>query len=169
MATTFKEPKTADRKVKPIPEGYHTITPGLTVKDAAGAIEFYKRAFHAAERSRMAGPDGKVMHAELEIGDSLFMIGEEMPDRGARGPKSIGGTAVSLNLYLENCDVMFLEAVNAGATALQPVELMFWGDRYGKVEDPFGHVWGLCTRVEDLSPDEVERRGKEWMSKQKGS
>jgi uncharacterized glyoxalase superfamily protein PhnB len=168
MATTFKEPKAAERSVKPIPEGYHSLTPGLTVQDAAKAIEFYKRAFQATERSRMAGPDGRVMHAELQIGDSLFMIGEEMVDRGVRGPKSIGGTAVSLNLYLENCDATFKQAVDAGAKALQPVEVMFWGDRYGKVEDPFGHVWGLCTRVEDLSPEEIERRGKEWMSKQKG-
>jgi len=168
MATTFKEPKVGERQAKPIPEGYHTLTPGLTVQDAANAIEFYKRAFQARERSRMAGPDGRVMHAELEIGDSLFMIGEEVPERGARGPKSLGGSAVSLNLYLENCDDTFKQAVDAGAKALQPVEVMFWGDRYGKVEDPFGHVWGLCTRVEDLSPEEIERRGKEWMSRQKG-
>lgn len=168
MATTFKEPKTAGRKADPIPKGYHTLTPGLVVQDAAKAIDFYKRAFGATERSRLNGPDGRVMHAEVEIGDSLLMIGEEMADRGARGPKSLGGTAVSLNLYLEDCDATFKQAVDAGAKSLQPVQLMFWGDRYGKVEDPFGHVWGLCTRVEDLSPEEIERRGKEWMSKQKG-
>ena len=166
MATAFKESKTAGRKASPIPKGYHTITPGLTIKDAAKAIDFYKKAFGAVERSRMGGPDGRVMHAELEIGDSLFMIGEEMPDRGMRGPQSIGGTAVSLNLYLDDADATFKQAVDAGAKTLQPVELMFWGDRYGKLEDPYGHVWGLCTRVEDLSPEEIDRRGKEWMSKQ---
>jgi len=167
MATTFKGSKTAGRKVSPVPKGYHTLTPGLTIQDAAKAIDFYKKAFNAVERFRMDGPDGRVMHAELEIGDSRFMIGEEMPVRGVRGPKSIGGTAVSLNLYLDNADAVFKQAVDAGAKALQPVELMFWGDRYGKVEDPYGHVWGLCTRVEDLSPEEMDRRGKEWMSKQK--
>ena len=96
------------------------------------------------------------------------VVGEEMPDRGVRGPKSIGGTAVSLNLYLDDADATFKQAVDAGAKAQQPVELMFWGDRYGQVEDPYGHVWGLCTRVEDLSPEEIDRRGKEWMSKQMG-
>ncbi|HLY73048.1 MAG TPA: VOC family protein [Planctomycetota bacterium] len=168
MATTFKSSKTVGRKVKPVPKGYHTLTPGLTVKDAAKAIDFYKKAFNAVERSRMGDPDGRVMHAELEIGDSLFMIGEEMLDRGVRGPKSIGGTAVSLNLYLDDADATFKQAVGAGAKGLQPVGLMFWGDLYGKVEDPYGHIWGLCTRVEDLSPEEIDRRGREWMSKQTG-
>lgn len=168
MATTFKESKTAGRSVSPVPKGYHTLTPGLTLKDAARAIDFYKKAFGAVERSRMSGPDGRVMHAELEIGDSPFMIGEEMPERGVRGPQTIGGTAVSLNVYIDDADATFKQAVAAGAKAMQPVDLMFWGDRYGKVEDPFGHVWGLCTHVEDLTPEEIERRGKEWMSKQKG-
>ena len=168
MATTFKSSESVGSKVKAVPKGYHTLTPGLTVKDAAKAIDFYKKAFNAVERSRMAGPDGRVMHAELEIGDSLIMIGEEMPERGVRGPKSIGGSGVSLNLYLNDADATFKQAVDAGAKALQPVALMFWGDRYGKVEDPYGHVWGLCTRVEDLSPEEIDRRGQEWMSQQKG-
>jgi uncharacterized glyoxalase superfamily protein PhnB len=167
MTTTVKGSKSVGRKVNPVPKGYHTLTPGLTVKDAPEAIDFYKRAFDAVERSRMGSPDGRIMHAELEIGDSVIMLGEEMPDRGVRGPKSIGGTAVSLNLYVDDADATFKQAVAAGAKALQPVELMFWGDRYGKVEDPFGHRWGLCTRVEDLSPEEIDRRGKEWMSKQK--
>jgi uncharacterized glyoxalase superfamily protein PhnB len=168
MATTTKGSKTPPRRVQAVPKGYHTLTPGLTVQDAAKAIEFYVRAFGAKEESRMPGPDGRIMHAELRIGDSLFMIGEEMPDRNVRGPKTIGGSPVSLNLYLESADATFALAVNAGAKALQPVEMMFWGDRYGKIEDPFGHVWGLCTRVENLSPEEVAKRAQEWMSNEKG-
>jgi uncharacterized glyoxalase superfamily protein PhnB len=167
MATTTKGSKTPPRRVQAVPKGYHTLTPGLTVLDAAKAIEFYVRAFGAKEESRMPGPDGRIMHAELRIGDSLFMIGEEMPDRNVRGPKTIGGSPVSLNLYLESADATFALAVNAGAKALQPVEMMFWGDRYGKIEDPFGHVWGLCTRVENLSPEEVAKRAQEWMSNEK--
>ena len=169
MGTTIKEPRAPERKVQPVPAGYHTVTPGLTVADAAKAIDFYKRAFGAQELERLAGPDGRVMHAELKIGDSIFMIGPEDAGENMRGPKSYGGTPVSLNLYLENADATFKQAVDAGAKSLQPVENAFWGDRYGKVEDPDGYVWGLCTRVENLSPEEIARRGKEWMAKKKGA
>jgi len=167
MATTLKSSKTSGEKRHTSPEGYHTLTPGLTVSDAAKAIEFYVHAFGAKEETRMPGPDGRIMHAELRIGDSLFMIGEEMVDRNVRGPKTLGGSPVSLNLYVENADATFQLAVNAGAKPLQPVEMMFWGDRYGKIEDPYGHIWGLCTRIENLSPEEVQKRGNEWMSRQK--
>ena len=169
MGTTLKEPKAPEAKVEPVPKGYHTVTPGLTVADAAKAIDFYKRAFNAQEKERLAGPDGRIMHAELRIGDSIFMIGPEDSMQKLRGPKSYGGTPVSLNLYLENADATFKQAVDAGAKSLQPVENAFWGDRYGKVEDPDGYVWGLCTRVENLSPEEIARRGKEWMAKKKGA
>ncbi len=168
MATTLKRSKTSGKKSRPVPKGYHTLTPGLTVSDAAKAIEFYVHAFGAKEETRMAGPDGRIMHAELRVGDSLFMIGEEMIDRNVRGPKTLGGSPVSLNLYVDSADATFQLAVNAGAKVLEPVELMFWGDRYGKIEDPYGHVWGLCTRIENLSPEEVQKRGQEWMSKPKG-
>lgn len=168
MATTFKGSKTKGSKVQAVPKGYHTMTPGLTVQDAEKAIDFYQRAFGAQEMYRMSGPDGRIMHAELKIGDSIFMVGEEHPDRQVRGPKTLGGTPVSLNLYLDDADGVFDRAVKAGAKSLAPVETMFWGDRYGKLEDPFGHIWGLCTRVENLTPEEIDRRGKEWMEKKKG-
>ncbi len=166
MATTVKD--LGPRRADPIPQGYRTLTPGLTVEDAVRAIDFYKRAFGATERIRLKGPDGRIMHAEIQIGDSVVMLSEEMHARNMRGPRTLGGTAVSLNLYLDNADATFKQAVDAGAKEVEPVQYMFWGDRYGKVEDPDGHIWGLCTRVEDLSPREVEQRGREWMSKNKG-
>jgi uncharacterized glyoxalase superfamily protein PhnB len=169
MGTTLKEPKAPEAKVEPVPKGYHTVTPGLTVADPAKAIDFYKRAFNAQEKERLAGPDGRIMHAELRIGDSIFMIGPEDSMQKLRGPKSYGGTPISLNLYLEDADATFKQAVDAGAKALAPVENAFWGDRYGKIEDPDGYVWGLCTRVENLSPEEIARRGREWMEKKKGA
>jgi PhnB protein len=169
MATAFKGSQTQGKKVLPVPKGYHTLTPGLVVKDAEKAIDFYKRAFGAQEQYRMPGPDGRVMHAEIKVGDSVFMLGEENPQHHARSPQTLGGSPVSLNLYLDNADATFKQAVDAGAKALQPVENMFWGDRYGKVEDPDGHTWGLCTRVEDLTPEEISKRGHEQMAKKKGA
>src|SRR5262245_2637134 len=152
------------RNVKPVPDGYHTLTPGIVVKDAARAIEFYRKAFGAEEHLRMNGPDGKsIAHAELRIGDSIFMLGEENPAWGARSPQTIKGTAVSLNLYVKDADATFKRAIDAGAQVKQPLENAFWGDRYGKVVDPFGHEWGIATHVEDLTPDEIAKRGKEWM------
>jgi PhnB protein len=151
-------------KVKPIPEGTHSITPGLIVKDAKKAIEFYQNALGATVLDVMTGPDGSVMHAELTIGDSKFYVGDENPEWGAVSPKTLGGSPVSLNIYTEDCDALVKNAVAAGATVEQPLMDMFWGDRYGKIADPFGHKWGIATHQEDVSKEEMDRRGKEWMA-----
>jgi PhnB protein len=143
--------------VKAIPEGMHTVTPHLICSRAADAIEFYKKAFGAAELSRMAGPDGKIMHASIRIGDSVIMLNEEMPDWGTLGPKSLKGSPVTIHLYVENADAAFDQAVNAGAKVTMPLDDMFWGDRYGKVEDPFGHHWSIGTHTRDVSPDEMQK------------
>jgi PhnB protein len=150
------------RGVRPIPEGYHSLTPGLVVDNAAEAIEFYKRAFGARELFRMAAPDGqKVWHAELQIGDSRLMLGDECPEMSdTRAPKSLGGTASSLHIYVEDADAAFQRAVEAGATVSMPLMDAFWGDRYGRVTDPFGHVWGILTHQEDVSDEEVQRRAR---------
>ena len=141
---------------KPIPDGYHTLTPHLVVRGAADAIEFYRRAFGAEELFRMTGPDGRsVLHAEIRIGDSIVMISEEDPNWDCRGPEALGGTPTTLHLYVQNVDAAFARAVEAGARVRMPVADMFWGDRYGQVVDPPGHVWSLATHVKDLSPDEI--------------
>jgi PhnB protein len=145
-------------KVKAIPEGSHTLTPHLVVRDAKRAIDFYKRAFGANEVGTFLTPDGKVAHASLKIGDSFFWLNDEMA--GARSPQSLGGSPVTLNIYVENVDSLFNQAVSAGATVTMPLADQFWGDRYGTVTDPFGHKWSLATHKEDLSPEEMERRGK---------
>ena len=128
---------------KPIPEGMHTVTPHLICAEAAKAIEFYKKAFDAVELSRMPGPDGKIMHASFRIGDSVIMLNEENPNWGSLGPKSLKGSPVTIHLYVNNVDSVFEKAVRAGAKVTMPVDDMFWGDRYGKVEDPFGHHWEI--------------------------
>lgn len=145
-------------KPKPIPEGYHTATPYLVIQGAAKAIEFYKRAFGATELMRMSGPGGKVMHAEIKIGDSPIMVGDEFPEMGARGPKALGGSPVSILLYVEDVDALAKQALAACAKELMPVQDQFWGDRYGKLEDPFGHVWGIATHKEDVAPEEINKR-----------
>jgi PhnB protein len=142
----------------PIPEGYRRVTPYLIVDGAAAAIDFYKSVFEASERMRMDGPEGKIGHAELEIGDSVIMLADEHVEMNARGPRSIGGTPVSLHMYVEDADGVFDRAVEAGARALRPVEDQFYGDRLGSFEDPFGHHWHVATHVEDVSPDEMSRR-----------
>ena len=143
---------------KPIPDGYHTITPYLTVKGAAAAIDFYTRAFGAEEVSRHIGPDGKsVMHAELKIGDSIFMLSDEFPGAGCRSPQSLGATTMNMHFYVNDVDAAFDRAVKAGATALMPVADMFWGDRYGKLRDPNGHEWGIATHKLDLTPEEMAK------------
>ena len=148
-------------KVNPIPKGFHTITPALVARNADRAIDFYKRAFGAEEVSRMPGPDGKtVMHAELRIGDSTFFLGDEMPGMGYVSPEALKGTSQSLHLYVQDVDAAFDRAIKAGATVKMPVADMFWGDRYGKVTDPFGHEWGLGTHKEDVDPQEMEKRAK---------
>ncbi|MBM4026014.1 MAG: VOC family protein [Planctomycetes bacterium] len=152
--------------VKPIPEGYRTITPVLTVRDAAQVIEFYKEAFGAEERYRMMTPDGKwVAHAELKIGDSIFMLSDEMPGMESSSPASLGGTSVWFFVYVEDVDAAFERAVAAGATVKMPVQDMFWGDRTGEVADPAGHRWTLATHIEDLSPEETAARGREFFEK----
>ena len=146
------------RKVKPIPKGYHTLTPYLIFKDAAGAIEFYKKAFGAKELVRMAKPDGKIGHAEIKIGDSLVMMADEHPEMGARSPQSIGGSPVSLYLYVKDVDKVFHQAVAAGAKVVQPLVDKFYGDRNGGVADPFGYQWYIATHTEDVSPKEMKKR-----------
>ncbi len=145
-------------KVKPIPEGYHSVTPYLIVKDAASAIEFYKRAFGATEMFRMAQPDGKIGHAELRIGDSPVMLADEAPEMRAVSPQSLGGTPVTIHLYVEDVDAVVRRALEAGAQLTRPVADQFYGDRNGGVADPFGHVWWISTHKEDLSPEELRRR-----------
>jgi uncharacterized glyoxalase superfamily protein PhnB len=153
--------------VKPIPDGYHTLTPHIVVNDAAKALDFYKKAFGARERARMAGPGGKIMHAEMQIGDSIVMMNDEFPDMGARGPLALGGTPVTLTIYTENSDQLTQQAIGAGASVVMPLADMFWGDRYGIVKDPFGHQWAICTHKEDLSHEEVTRRGAAAMAQMK--
>ncbi len=149
---------------KPIPEGYHTITPYLTVRDAAKAIEFYKQAFGAEVRGVMNGPDGKVMHAEMKIGDSVIMLADEFPEFGALSPQSVGGSASGLHIYTVNVDDAFQRAVKAGAQVEMPVSDQFWGDRYGKLKDPFGHKWSIATHVKDMSADEMKQSMEDAMA-----
>jgi PhnB protein len=144
--------------VRAIPEGYRSVTPYLIVKGAAEAIEFYKRAFGASERFRMADPSGRIGHAEIEIADSAIMLADEFPEMGARGPLTHGGSPVSLYLYVENADEVFRRALAAGAKEQRPVKDQFYGDRSGSLTDPFGHVWHVATHKEDLSPEEIGKR-----------
>jgi uncharacterized glyoxalase superfamily protein PhnB len=151
--------------VQAIPKGYHTITPYMTVRDAARAIEFYKQAFGAKEKGLMKGPDGKVMHAELVIGDSIIMLADEFPEFGSLSPQSTGGSGTGLHIYIEDVDSAFDRAVKAGATVEMPVADMFWGDRYGKLRDPFGHKWSIGTHKADLSMEEMKKGMDETMAK----
>ena len=146
-------------RVKEIPKGFHAVTPYLTVTDSARAIDFYKRAFGAEELLRVDGPDGKVAHAEIKIGDSIIMLSDEMQG-WSRSPQSLGGTAVNIFLYVKDVDEVFNRAVAEGAKVGMPVSDMFWGDRYGQVTDPFGHSWSIATHKEDLQPEELRKRTK---------
>jgi PhnB protein len=147
------------KQVKPIPEGQHTLTPHLVVRGAGKAIDFYKKAFGAKEKSRMVGPDGKsILHAEIQIGDSWIYLVDEMPEMGARSPQALGGTTVSIHVYVEDADAVFNQAVVAGAKAEMPLADMFWGDRFGKLTDPFGHEWTVATHKEDVTPEEMKKR-----------
>jgi PhnB protein len=148
-----------------IPAGYHTITPSIIVRDAAAAIDFYKRALGAEEIDRMVGPNGAIMHAEIRIGDSRVMLGEENEQWGTRSPLSTNGNPGSLHIYVENADAAFQRALEAGAKVRMPLEDAFWGDRYGKFTDPFGHEWSVATRVKEMTRDEMEKAGQEWMAK----
>lgn len=148
-------------QVKPIPTDYHTVTPMLTVREVDKAIDFYKRALGAEERMRFTGPDGKhIMHAELKIGDSIIMLGGEQAEKGCSSPKTLGGTPVSLYLYVDDVDKAFQRATSAGVTVTMPVADMFRGDRVGQFTDPFGHKWSLATHKEDLSMDQIQKRGQ---------
>jgi PhnB protein len=148
------------KQLRPIPEGYHSVTPYLVVRQAANAIDFYKKAFGAAETYRLAGPDGAIAHAEIRIGNSPIMLCDENPKMGARSPQALGGSPANLLLYVEDVDAAFRKAVGAGATATMPPQDMFWGDRYGKLADPFGHEWSIATHIEDLSPDQIQERAQ---------
>jgi PhnB protein len=144
--------------VKPIPDGYHSVTPYLFIRGAGGAIDFYKKVFGATEIVRMAGPIGQIMHAELKIGDSIIMLADENPKMGAMSPQTAGGISVSIHVYIENVDDVVQKAVDSGARLLRPVQNQFYGDRSGTLIDPFGHMWSVATHVEDVSPEEMKKR-----------
>ncbi len=161
-----KEKASPRKKVSPIPKGYHSVTPGLAVRDAVQALEFYKKAFGAKEKMRMPGPDGKIMHAEIMIGDSHIMVGEEMPEMNHLSPQALNGTPVNLYVYVKNVDKAYDQAVRAGATVVMPVKDAFWGDRHGALKDPFGHSWGLATRKRNLSTKEMKKAAKDGFAQQ---
>lgn len=144
-------------KVQAIPNGMHSVTPHLVCEGAAAAIAFYIKAFNAVELARLPGPDGRIMHAQIRIGDSCVMLVDQMPDCGAFGPKALKGSPVTLHLYVEDANAVFNRAVAAGATVKFPMDDMFWGDRYGVVQDPFGHNWSIATHVRDVSPEEMKQ------------
>lgn len=156
------------KSVKPIPEGFHSITPHLIVRHAAQAIDFYKKAFGAQELSRMPSPDGKVIHAEIKIGDSILMLCDEFPQWNTQGPQSLGGSTVGIHIYVQDADAIFTQAVAAGATVKMPIGDTFWGDRFGKVTDPFGHEWSIATRTQDLTPEEIQKGAAAYFSSPPG-
>ena len=145
-------------KVKPIPDGYHTVTPYLFTSDAAKALDFYRTAFGAKEIMRMDSPDGKVMHSEIQIGDSRLMVANECPEMGSKSPQKLGGSPVCIHLYVEDADAVTQRAEKAGAKVLRPIQNQFYGDRSAMLADPFGHMWNISTHKEDVSPDEIKRR-----------
>ena len=154
--------------VKPIPDGYPQVTPYLIIDGADAAIDFYTKVLGATERMRMPSPGGKIGHAELELGDSLIMLADEHPEMGIRGPKTVGGTPVTMHVYVEDVDSVFERALNAGATATREVKDQFYGDRSGQFEDPFGHRWSVASHVEDVSADEMTKRAAEAMGAPSG-
>jgi uncharacterized glyoxalase superfamily protein PhnB len=152
---------------KPIPDGYHSVTPTLTISGASNAIEFYKKAFDAKEMYRFPGSDGKsIMHAEIRIGDSAIMLCDEMPEMGCLSPKSTGGPSGSIYLYVNDADSVFSKAISAGANQMMPMMDVFWGDRVGILSDPFGHRWTVATRKKDMTPEEIQKAGTEFMKGQ---
>ena len=151
--------------VKPIPDGYHTVTPYIICDGAAAALDYYKKAFGAEEIDRHGGPGGKIMHAEIKIGDSRLMLADEFPEMGAKSPKSLGGTPFGLCVYVNDCDAAFNRAVAAGGKVERPLANQFYGDRSGTLIDPFGHKWTISTHVEDVSPAEMQKRMAEMMAK----
>jgi PhnB protein len=145
---------------KPIPDGYHSVTPYLIIKGAAAALDYYKQAFGATELFRMPAPEGKIGHAEIKIGDSPIMLADECPEMGYKSPQTLGGSPVSIMIYVEDVDSVFKQAIAAGGKEQRPVKDQFYGDRSGTLEDPFGHVWHVATHTEDVSPEDMERRAK---------
>jgi uncharacterized glyoxalase superfamily protein PhnB len=156
-------------RVKPIPEGMHSLTPHIVCAGAAEAIEFYKKAFNAREEGRLPGPDGKIMHAMVRIGDSALMLVDEMPQWGAFGPKSLKGSPVTIHLYVEDVDATVAQAQRAGAKVTMPVDDAFWGDRYGQLEDPFGHRWSVATHKHDLTDEQIREAMKTMDPGRKGA
>jgi uncharacterized glyoxalase superfamily protein PhnB len=148
----------AKRRVPGVPEGFSTVTPHLNVRDCAHALEFYKKAFGAVETVRMPGPGGKILHAEIKIGDSHIFLADEMPEWGSKSPLTLGGTPATVCLYVEDADAVYNQAISAGAKVAMPLMDQFWGDRYGKLMDPFGHEWAVATHLEDLTPEEMQKR-----------
>ncbi len=153
----------------PIPEGFHTVTPYLIVRNASKAIAFYRAAFDAEEVNRMLGPDGTIMHAQIKIGDSYVMLSDEFPDMDCLGPESRSGATGYLMLYVDNVDDAMDKAIKAGCSVKYPVSDMFWGDRYGKVLDPFGHFWGIASRIEEVTPQELKKRSQSFAKEMAGS
>lgn len=150
--------------VKPIPDGMHSVTPHLVCAGAADAIDFYVKAFNAVELAKLPGPDGKLWHGLIRIGDSMVMLVDEFPDYGSLGPKARKGTSVTMHLYVEDADAAFKQAIETGATVKMPLENMFWGDRYGLLEDPFGHSWSIATHIQDLTPEEIGKAAQQAMN-----
>jgi PhnB protein len=165
----FTASKETIMATKSIPDGYHTVTPYLIIKGAAAAIEFYKRVFGATELMRMPSPDGRIGHAEIKIGDSAIMLADEHPEMGYRSPQSLGGTAVSMMVYVDRVDDVVKRAVEAGAKEMRPVENQFYGDRSGTLQDPYGHTWTIATHMEDIPPEEMRKRAEKFMQAQKAN
>jgi PhnB protein len=155
--------------VKPIPEGYQSVVPVLAIEGAAEAIDFYKRAFGAQERLRMAGPNNSIAHAELQIGDSIVMCSDPFPQGSTKAPTDLGGTTINLFCYVEDVDAVYQQAIDAGATSTMEVDDQFWGDRMGAVLDPYGHAWSIATHIEDLSADEMQERSRQFMEQMASS
>lgn len=160
MKTSTISPSPSKPAVKPVPDGMHTVTPYLVCAGASDAIAFYQKAFGATEQMRLPGPDGRLLHAALRIGDSVIMLNDEFPEMGAFGPKSRGGASVTIHLFVDDADASFARAVAAGATVKMPLNDMFWGDRYGLIEDPFGHSWSIATRLRDLTHAEIQEAAR---------
>ncbi len=154
--------------IKPIPDGYHTVTPYLSIKGAAKAIDFYKRAFNASELFRLVAPSGEIGHAEIKIGNSPIMLADPCEEGTFRNPQSLGGSSVGLHVYVDDVDALFAQAVDAGAKTVRPVQDQFYGDRTGTLEDPFGHVWFLATHKEELTPEEITKRAEALYKQGKG-
>ncbi len=150
---------------KPIPDGFHSITPSVVVANSKDAIEFYKKAFGANEIYQMPTPDGKTMHAMIQIGNSFVMMSDEFPEMGCKSPDTIGGTPVTLHLYVDDADKTFNQAIEAGAKVTMPLMDAFWGDRFGIVSDPFGHSWAIATHKQDISPEDMKKAGEEYFAK----